>query len=139
MDAFNELEGFFTKDEVIAEASKQYFEYNVDGTAVWHLPTYLNYNPAPTEYFNGTWNIEFTDNIPYITETFTYGITNYGGGYNNFADKAIEKPLFLYSTPDRTVKYQFSGQSYVDDGIVQGYASTGNYWEIHAVYKLVEA
>ncbi len=135
--AFSELVPYFNKEYVLQEANKQYFELKADGTAVWHLPTYLNYEFAPAETINGTWDIDIDGGIPYKTETYTHGSTNYGGDYTDFTNKQIEKTLFLYSEHDNDVKFQFSGLREVNEGGEHGYSYTENYWEIRAVYKLV--
>ena len=132
-DAFNECLHYFTKEEALSEANKQYYVLNADGTAVWHLPTYMSAKAAPAETMYGNWEISTYGDDVQIAYTFSYGSTYYGnGGYVDFSDGIIEQVLWMNCAPNNEIRYQFSGET------EEGY-STNNKWEIHIIYKKVVA
>ena len=131
-EAFAELTKEFTKEYVLEEANKQYYEFNSDGSAVWHLATYISYDAAPVRSMNGTWDIIKNEEDVYITYTFQNGSTNYGNNSSDFNDETVEKILYLYSNFHSRAMYQFTGTT--EEGYV-----TDNYWEIHALYKRVQS
>ena len=130
-DAFNECLRYFTKEDALSEANKQYYVLNADGTAVWHLPTYMSASAAPAEIMYGSWEISIYDDDVQISYTFSYGNTNYGnGGYVDFSNGIIEQVLWMRCANNNEIRYQFFGAT------EEGY-STDNDWEIHAIYKKV--